>query len=112
MELEEFTKTGNLPESCDQDMRYCLELQKERQRDRDIIMKYEFVPRGHFAEGGGIRGYFIWAIKKICLLFAEAGKSVSMVASASGSAKWFENQMKKILRNFSMSILQVKSFLC
>jgi hypothetical protein len=28
VELEEFTKTGRLPESCDQDMKYCLELQR------------------------------------------------------------------------------------
>ena len=27
VELKEFTKTGRLPESCDQDMKYCLELQ-------------------------------------------------------------------------------------
>ena len=58
VELEEFTQAERLPDSCDQDMRYCLKLQKERQRDRGIIMKYEFVPRGHFAEGGGIgRGF-------------------------------------------------------
>jgi hypothetical protein len=58
VELEEFTKTGRLPESCDQDMNYCLELQRERQREKGILMKYEFVPRGHFAEGGGIgRGF-------------------------------------------------------
>ena len=257
VELEEFTKTGRLPESCDQDMKYCLELQRERQKEKGLIMKYEFVPRGHFAEGGGIgrgwedvryrtrmeyrtcrwermlykdkkkvfqskenslfyqmitdtqdshlveednytcpncsaiskvkelingcsycgtffkmedlfpkttnffmikdqgftekeinkdifktifpsmliwfvicsyiyntqndngillnmisglfagvigggiMGYFIWAIKKICSLFAEAGKSISMVASASGSAKWFENQMKKYSPEFS-----------
>ena len=54
VELKEFTKTGRLPESCDQDMKYCLELQRERQKEKGLIMKYEFVPRGHFAEGGGI----------------------------------------------------------
>ena len=50
VELQEYTRTGKLPDSCDRDMRYCLELQKERQKEKDIIMKYEFVPRGHFAE--------------------------------------------------------------
>lgn len=58
VELEEFTKTGRLPESCDQDMKFCLELQRERLREKGILMKYAFVPRGHFAEGGGIgRGF-------------------------------------------------------
>ncbi len=50
VELQEYTRTGKLPDSCDRDMRYCLELQRERQKEKDIIMKYEFVPRGHFAE--------------------------------------------------------------
>lgn len=54
VELKEFTQAGRLPSSCDQDMEYCLELQKERQKDKNVIMKYEFVPRGHFAKTGGI----------------------------------------------------------
>ena len=58
VELEEFTEEGKLPENCDQDMRYCLELQKERQMEKGVRMKYRFVPRGIFADGGGIgRGY-------------------------------------------------------
>lgn len=50
VELKEFTQAGMLPTSCDQDMKYCLELQKERLKEKDVVMKYEFVPRGHFAE--------------------------------------------------------------
>ncbi len=58
VEFKEFTQTGRLPNSCDQDMKYCLELQRERQKEKGLIMKYEFVPRGHFAESGGIgRGF-------------------------------------------------------
>ena len=50
VELKEFTQADVLPTSCDQDMKYCLELQKERLKEKGVIMKYEFVPRGHFAE--------------------------------------------------------------
>lgn len=50
VELKECTQAGMLPTSCNQDMKYCLELQKDRLKEKDIIMKYEFVPRGHFAE--------------------------------------------------------------
>lgn len=48
VELQEYTRTGRLPDSCDKDMRYCLELQRERHREKGIVMQYEFVPRGHF----------------------------------------------------------------
>lgn len=50
VELKEFTQADVLPTSCNQDMKYCLELQKERLKEKGVIMKYEFVPRGHFAE--------------------------------------------------------------
>lgn len=58
VELQEFTRSEQLPDACDQDMKYCLELQKQRQKEKNISMKYEFVPRGIFAEGGGLgRGF-------------------------------------------------------
>lgn len=58
VELEQFTADGTLPTSCDRDMQYCLELQKKRQEEKGLRMQYAFVPRGHFASGGGIgRGY-------------------------------------------------------
>lgn len=50
LELEEHARSGELPESGDQDLRYCLELQQKRLRNKNIRMQYEIVPRGHFAE--------------------------------------------------------------
>lgn len=50
VELQEFSETGKLPESCDRDMQYCMELQKERWKDRDLAVKFKFVPRGHFSD--------------------------------------------------------------
>ena len=54
LELQEFGQTGVLPAHGDQDMRYCMELQKKRLEDKNIKMKYEFVPRGHFTEQTGM----------------------------------------------------------
>lgn len=57
-ELQEFSETGALPESCDRDMQYCMELQKERWNEKDIAVKYKFVPRGHFADKNlDLQGY-------------------------------------------------------
>ena len=43
-ELLEWTKSGHLPESANQDVRYFLELQKERLTKRGLRMEYELVP--------------------------------------------------------------------
>lgn len=50
VELQEFSETGKLPENCDRDMQYCMELQKERWNDLDIAVKFKFVPRGHLCD--------------------------------------------------------------
>lgn len=50
VELQEFSETGKLPESCDRDMQYCMELQKERWEDKDLAVKFKFVPRGNFSD--------------------------------------------------------------
>lgn len=52
-ELREYTNTGNIPSQGDQNVRYALELQKQRLRNKSLIMKYEFTPRGHFADTTG-----------------------------------------------------------
>ena len=54
VELREFFETGVYPACGDQDVKYCLELQKKRLDSKKLEMKYEMVPRGHFAQGGGI----------------------------------------------------------
>lgn len=52
-ELVEYTQTGNIPSQGDQNVRYALELQKQRLKDKALLMKYEFTPRGHFADSSG-----------------------------------------------------------
>ncbi len=51
--LVEYTQTGNIPEQGDQDVRYALELQKQRLKNKSLTMKYNFTPRGHFADTTG-----------------------------------------------------------
>lgn len=53
MELQDYAKTGELPKHSDQDMKYSMELQRERLREQALTMEYEFVPRGAYSEGGG-----------------------------------------------------------
>lgn len=48
--LAKYTKTGDIPPEGDQDIRYCLELQNRRLKNKGVTMQYGFVPRGHFAE--------------------------------------------------------------
>lgn len=48
VELEEFTRTGKEPSRGSQDVQYALELQKRRLKDKGLVMKYDFLPRGHF----------------------------------------------------------------
>lgn len=51
--LVEYTQTGNVPAQGDQNVRYALELLKQRLKDKALLMKYEFTPRGHFADSSG-----------------------------------------------------------
>ena len=51
--LAEYTQTGNIPSQGDRDVRYALELQKKRLDNKSLLMKYEFTPRGHFADTTG-----------------------------------------------------------
>ena len=51
--LVEYSKVGNIPTQGDQNVRYALELQKQRLKNKSLIMKYEFTPRGHFANATG-----------------------------------------------------------
>lgn len=54
LDLKDFTQTKKLPAYGDQDLNYCLELQQKRLRDKNLKMKYDIVPRGLFADGGGM----------------------------------------------------------
>lgn len=54
LELQEFTQTGQLPGYGDQDVNGSLELQKKRLERRQLEMRYDFIPRGLFADGGGM----------------------------------------------------------
>lgn len=50
MELADCTNGTALPNSATQDVKYGIELQKERHKKMGIHMKYHFVPQGYFAE--------------------------------------------------------------
>lgn len=50
LDLQDFTNTHKLPVYGSQDVNYGLELQKKRHQGKNIRMKYEFVPRGHFSD--------------------------------------------------------------
>ena len=45
VELQEYYESDKMPGSCDREMQYWLELQKERLQGKDLSMKYHFVPR-------------------------------------------------------------------
>lgn len=50
LDLQDFTNTYKQPFHGSQDVNYGLELQKKRQQEKNIHMRYSFVPRGHFAD--------------------------------------------------------------
>lgn len=50
MELADCTNGTTLPNSATQDVKYGIELQKERHKKMGVHMKYHFVPQGYFAE--------------------------------------------------------------
>ncbi len=54
LDLIDFTQTNKPPVYGDQDLNYCLELQKKRLINKSLIMKYNIVPRGLFGHGGGM----------------------------------------------------------
>lgn len=54
VQLRNYTHTGRLPKMGDQDIQYGLELQKERLKEKKLLMKYEFTPRGHFADKNSV----------------------------------------------------------
>ena len=54
LDLNSFTDTGNYPSYASQDVKYVLELQMQRLKQKNLRMKYDIVPRGIFANGGGL----------------------------------------------------------
>lgn len=53
-ELNLFTRTGTLPAQGNQDVKYCLELQQNRLKNKNLTMQYGITPRGLLAQGGGL----------------------------------------------------------
>jgi hypothetical protein len=51
-ELVDFSESGELPASGNQDVKHSMELQKRRLEKKNIVMKYDMIPRGHFAKDG------------------------------------------------------------
>lgn len=60
MELKEFWEKretsgeNTAPFYGDQDINYCLELQKERLETKNLRMEYDFVPNGHFPDASAV----------------------------------------------------------
>lgn len=54
LDLIDFMETNKLPAYGDQDLNYCLELQQKRLINKKMTMKYNIIPRGLFADGGGM----------------------------------------------------------
>ena len=54
LDLNGFTDTGNYPYYASQDVKHGLELQAQRLKQKNLRMKYDIVPRGIFANGGGL----------------------------------------------------------
>lgn len=53
LDLKAYTGTKKPPFYGDQDLNYCLELQQKRLQEKKLVMKYDFIPRGHFAAQSG-----------------------------------------------------------
>ena len=53
LDLQGFTNTGKYPSCAGQDVKYGLELQLKRLKEKNLVMKYDIQPRGHFAQGDG-----------------------------------------------------------
>lgn len=51
MELKDFTTTGKYPPDASQDVKYGLELQLKRLKERNLILKYNIEPRGNLPDG-------------------------------------------------------------
>ena len=55
LDLSSFTHTGKYPSDAGQDVKYGLELQFERLKERNLTMQYDITPRGLLADGKGCR---------------------------------------------------------
>ncbi|MCH5257786.1 MAG: hypothetical protein J1D87_10870 [Lachnospiraceae bacterium] len=51
LDLKKFTDTGIYPSCAGQDLKHGLELQFNRLKSKNLVMKYDIVPRGSFANG-------------------------------------------------------------
>lgn len=57
---------------------------------------------------GGFLGYILWAFSKLGGLFRDAGKAIGLLANMAGSAKNFNNYMKKYDSEISFEYFQSK----
>ena len=57
---------------------------------------------------GGFLGYIIWAFSKLGRLFWDAGKSIGLLTNMAGSAKNFNNYMKRYNSEISFEYFQSK----
>ncbi len=57
-EYVQYSVDHTLPATGDQDVKYVLQLQMNRLKNKGYSIQYEYEPRGHFGEGGGL--YIHW----------------------------------------------------
>lgn len=54
IENQDIEDKNSRPFYGDQDINYCLELQKKRLKSKNLRMEYNFIPNGHFANASGV----------------------------------------------------------
>lgn len=94
LDLQGFTNTEKYPEDADQDVKYGLELQSKRLKDKNLRIKYEIVPRGKATDGGNFRRQ--WSDDKYISWreFCECGLSRTVYRNA-----------KKVYHKYQKSVL-------
>lgn len=86
-ELQEFSESGKLPECCDRELRYCMQLQKARRDEKGITVKYKFLPCGEFAvsnmqlQGHKDENYISRLCVRTCCLERSVYKGESKIAT-------------------------------
>ncbi len=100
-ELQEFSESGKLPECCDRELRYCMQLQKARQDEKGITVKYEFLPCGEFAvsnmklQGHKDENYISRLCARTCCLERNVYKGASKIATLK------ENESRGLFQTFT-----------
>ena len=85
LDLQSFTNTGKYPDDADQDVKYGLELQLKRLKDRNLRIEYEIFPRGQWTDGGNLKRqwsdskYISWREFCECGLYRTIYRSTTKV---------------------------------